>query len=91
MATTVCNVLSELPNEVAPIQVDQFKGRVFVLIETLNPKAIGLQHQYKCKKISKEEAIDAHVKYADIDKFQVVAVPDIYSLALENDALKCMD
>ena len=91
MNTTVDNVLLESPDEVAPIKVDQFRGRVFVLIETLNPKAVGLQHQYRCKKISTEEAIEVHVKYPNIDKFQVVAVPDIYSLALENDALKCMD
>lgn len=91
MNTTIKNTMQESPDEVAPIKVEQYNGRVFVLIETLNPKAVGLQHQYRCKKISKEEAIEAHVKYADIEKFQVVAVPDIYSQALENDALKCMD
>jgi len=78
------------PTQAQPIDINQYKGRIFILVEKLSTKR-STDVAHACKLLTTEEAGQAHIDYADGERYTVVAIPDIYKQAAINDAYKCMD
>ena len=72
------------------IDQSKFPNRIFILIEKIIPKHKS-NPEYACKLLSSEEVLTAHETYIDGEKYNIVAIPDIYRAGATNDAYKCME